>query len=825
MMKLYSSIASWLLLLSGGVSAQLPWFEVLQGPVPARGGLIDAAGDVDGDGDTDLVSAQGLLLNDGHGTFQPAIPGVLSGGRHVIFLADFNGDGLLDEASQLNSTLRIAFQGPGLTFVAQPSALPLLTLSTGVTGSVGKLTAGDVDGDGDLDLLVEAFSSSAVELLVLTNGGTGTLTLSSSVPLADRSVEIIMADFDGDSDLDVAVVEVWPGNRLLWFANLGASFGPAQVIPTSFGVSSLRSGDFNGDGIADLAFLVSGDIEIRPGTSSGPGPGAVSSFAGPVRDMVAIDLDGDSRDEIVVELPSPDGLSVHAVDTSGAIGGRTQFFPSLNLGNFFFEVPGPVADLDGDGDPDLVADTPMRVPVLLMNDGAGSLTRVGNAEADTAGPRPQVGDIDGDGDLDVVRAWGISTNTTGLIETLRNDGRGGFSTGPRSPWPAGLQRLSIHGFDRDGDGDMDLYAYHNLEAVPAIAVSDLVFDNVGGRFQVAFSLPPVLPVSQVRHADFDGDGDQDLVLARRAQLPGAPALSLAMIYRENLGAAGFAAGVPIGTNHSTFDLEVADFDGDGDSDVLQVNLAASGDPCVLYVNDGSGSFSAVIQTNLTGYYAASGDVDLDGLPDVVLDDRVWINDGAYGFVPGPMLAVVLRAPPELVDLDGDGDLDLLETPSTVMPNQGGGVFLPPVVSISRWDFTGYPIHTPVSGLGDLDRDGDIDVVGGDGRIHRNKTRQILPWGVPRPGRPASLQLSGASGSTYWLFVAAGPGFLPSPPYGTLLLDPTTLLFAQTGTFTGTDVVYSATLPNDPTLVGLAPSWQMMVGTRLSNAVRTRAWGY
>jgi len=111
----------------------------------ARAGGLQSAVDVDGDGDLDAVTAQGLLRNDGHGTFQQTDPGF---SRGVATVGDFDGDGHLDVASVPLGPRRVEVrlgQGPGV--FAPPHYQPFESL-------VHAMDHADLDGDGRAELLI-----------------------------------------------------------------------------------------------------------------------------------------------------------------------------------------------------------------------------------------------------------------------------------------------------------------------------------------------------------------------------------------------------------------------------------------------------------------------------------------------------------------------------------------------------------------------------------------------------------------------------------------------------------------------------------------------
>jgi hypothetical protein len=211
--------------------------------------------------------------------------------------------------------------------------------------------------------------------------------------------------------------------------------------------------------------------------------------------------------------------------------------------------------------------------------------------------------------------------------------------------------------------------------------------------------------------DFDGDGDIDALLAVEF---GQNRLLL------NDGSARFVDGtegrLPVAA-HDSEDIAVADFDADGDLDVIVVSEDDRTNE--FYVNDGNGSFSAgALPATGTSNGVVVGDIDDDGDIDVIVGNAgpefVWMNDGTGHWTDEsgariPVTSVGVTQDLELGDVDGDGDLDLLvgnEDGNRMLLNDGLGFFTDVTDS---WipDRPGLEETREVD-LGDVDGDGDLD---------------------------------------------------------------------------------------------------------------------
>jgi len=333
----------------------------------ATGYDVDA-GDVDGDGDIDLVVANDhddnqLLLNDGRGTFVDATAGRLLTPQQVF---------------------------PG-----------------GYNNASYQVDLADIDGDGDLDLLV--INDHDIPNRVYTNDGTGTftdVTATAIPPAMEWSLSQAVGDFDGDGDVDwfvgnAGLDRLYLNNGLGTFTDVSASNLPPNGILSNY---RTQAADVDGDGDLDLivdasagnpcVYLNDGNAVFAPAPASAPiGSGL----------CYAVDLDGDGLPELLTD----NGSMLYR-----NLGGMA-FAPAVALPEWTYGA----ADVDGDGDLDLLASG-----VVLANDGLGNLTSVPCPDL-TFGyvGRFTTADVDGDGDTDVVRAaWGanrVLANFTTQLQT------------------------------------------------------------------------------------------------------------------------------------------------------------------------------------------------------------------------------------------------------------------------------------------------------------------------------------------------------------------------------------------------------------------------
>ena len=230
--------------------------------------------------------------------------------------------------------------------------------------------------------------------------------------------------------------------------------------------------------------------------------------------------------------------------------------------------------------------------------------------------------------------------------------------------------------------------------------------------------------------DVDGDGDPDVVAGN------APRFN--RLYLNNGGSGGFGDGSDVSTDRfHTYGAVLADMDGDGDLDLVTGERQGE---TTLYRNDGtSDPFDGVLGDGVGGdrdntFALAVGDVDGNGSLDVITansgePNRLYLNNGTTDPFAG--VSGVDVSPDEsntkgavLGDVDGDGDLDLvtaeLSGPNRLYLNNGTA---DPFDGVTGLDITFDSAPTRSVALGDIDDDGDLDLVVANSnaasRVYRN----------------------------------------------------------------------------------------------------------
>ncbi|MEM7309702.1 MAG: VCBS repeat-containing protein [Planctomycetota bacterium] len=395
----------------------------------ADGVVAVCAGDVDQDGDPDVVSADLLSAriryypNRSHFATPWPVKTVSTpaDGVQALHVVDLDGDGDLDALSGSFEARSVAWyenvSGDGSVSVARPVRAPGFTASA--------LDTGDVNGDGELDIL----AAGGDEVLWFERRA-GDAWIEHTVTSSTQYASAVQgADLDGDGDLDVSAGAWFSDPEVVWFENVGGGGLAWQLRPIGgsfqFRPSDIDVGDIDHDGdldvIAGFWSFTNPDRVIWYENVDGVAtswaattvPGVIGQQLDDVRSVHLADVNADGRLDFLTASSGDEQVAWYENELGD---GSSWLYHSILVGVDAWSVH--AADMDGDGDLDALSSGRLdgRVAWHENQDGAGTLwtEHVLSGFADLA-RGVHAADADGDGDPDVYSAEG---NEVVLYENL-----------------------------------------------------------------------------------------------------------------------------------------------------------------------------------------------------------------------------------------------------------------------------------------------------------------------------------------------------------------------------------------------------------------------
>ena len=490
-----------------------------------------ALGDLNKDGKLDIVAGATVLLNTGSGAFGPPFAfgmgslGADPGANTVI--ADFNGDSNLDIASASTGSAGILFGdgAGGFRFAAGPAG----------RGAHGFAQA-DLNSDGKLDFVVMSNGN----FVVMLGDGTGNLSPPSIVAVPGQSfVSPVIADFNNDTKLDVAVVDnshTGPGGLPRFHVVLGNGLGGfGSTISTSFddlSPSSAAGGDLNGDGKIDL---------------------------------VTVNRSGGNNNEGSISIGLSDGA------------GHFTMQPNVSVPTAVNPIGVAFADFNKDGKTDLAVPSGFGFSILLGNGTGGFAPRTHITTSNSSSIR--TADLNGDGNADLVM---VSEEVNGKTSVVLGNGMGGFTAPVQFNLGHFPSDLTLADFNNDGKPDLAV-AISRQEPFPnqSSNIAVLLGDGAGG-FGQSVTIAAERGASRIISADLNSDGRPDLITANQ--------LVNNLTVAVNTCAGSTPTPTPTPTPAFTISGTVADGNGQGIADVTMILESDVAEAQIVFTNQ-SGNYT------------------------------------------------------------------------------------------------------------------------------------------------------------------------------------------------------------------------------------------
>lgn len=667
-----------------------------------------ATADVNGDGKTDLVTANvygaslSVLLGNGNGTFGTAHSFAVGAYPSSVAVSDLNGDGKPDLIAAYSGSSVSVLIGSGTgTFGAAQ-----LVLSH--TGAIF-VAASDVNGDGRADLaVVNNTGAIGSNVSVLLGLGNGAFQIQKTFATGASPFSVAPSDVNGDGKPDLLVANDGDNNVAVMIGNGNGSFHALAAVPAGAGPESAATADMNGDGKADLVVgnYAGGTVSVALGNGNGTFKAQHTFDAGTTpRSVVTADFNGDGKPDVVVADYYVGTASVLVGVGDGTLEARRSFA----VGSQPWSVA--AADVNRDGRPDVVVANRASNTVSVLP-GAQPPNVLSINRANPAGP----GTVDGSVNYLVTFSGpvtGVDYSDFALAKTGTVNATNFFivAGGPTA------YVVTVYNITGTGTLGLNLVADGSIQDAAGLAVESGV-DSLQTQQTSAVGQNPTSMAS----SDLNGDGKSDLIVVNKgvAAAPGTVGTLLGN------GNGTFQSQQTFVTGTLPVSLAISDLNRDGSPDVVVANSGSNTVSVLLGNGDGTLQAQRTFVTGTNPMSVAVSDVNGDGKPDVAVANRagntvgVLLANGDGTFKP--QLTFATGKYPVCVavsDLNGDGRPDLVVTYQgvsyllqevSVLLGNGNGTFQAQLTSSAGTD----PISIAVA---DLNGDGKPDLAIGSPSVN------------------------------------------------------------------------------------------------------------
>lgn len=579
--------------------------------------------DIDNDGDLDILisyfNKYTLYKNtDGLGNYvavQDITLGINSTGLFVT-PSDIDGDSDIDilcyyTISGSSPNKLVWFENNGLGAFAEEQIISTSSTSLYATSF---LNTDDLDGDNDEDIIIGYSGLNKIAWLKNIDGnGVFSLPITIST-LAGGLSNIKTSDIDNDGDMDIVSASA-NDNQVAWYKNLDGlgTFSDENIITSNAIASkSVFVDNINNDSTKDIVYTSTNEIgwlSNSDGLGNFTNQQIITTKAFGVQDVIMADLDGDGKNDIISASMDDDKVAWYKnLDGNGNFDRQVIIARSIEFPYNIY--PG---DFDGDADIDLLVNSQHDAKITWIENvnGVGFYGKehivTENVNVGNLIPIAYPADIDGDGDLDIV-----AKKNSKLIWFENVDGQGTYTTEHIINNTSSV--TLIRSADMDGDGDMDIVCgvynsdkfswYKNLDSMGTFSAEMVIADAQGTNGSL----------TSLEIADMDGDNDMDII---------GSSFDWDMFFFKNTNGLGNFALQNMAVFGSMMSVYPADMDGDGDKDIIGVSASGGGtfDAVVWYENsNGQGDFNVPHDISTLTVYGKSihaADIDNDGDMDVL----------------------------------------------------------------------------------------------------------------------------------------------------------------------------------------------------------------
>jgi hypothetical protein len=530
-------------------------------------------------------------------------------GPQAIVTSDFNNDNYLDIAAAFFNSGTVGI----LLGYGNGSFDDMMTYPQENDSILAALAVDDVNNDDKLDIVVVDYGTNNIVILLGYGNGSFATSMIFSTGNDSRPYAIVIADFNKDGRLDVAVANFESNNVGILLGYSNGSFATVMTYPTGGGSNpvAIAVSDFNKDDRLDIAVVNDGTSNI--GILLGFGNG---SFANQVTysehsdyfpcSIVVSDLTGNSLLDIIIANQHSNSISVFL----GHGDGTFSLTVTQSTGSGTTPTYVTVGDFNNDN----------RSDIAVVNDGANNVLVYfgfehgifyeGMPYSTGTGSSPislAIGDFNNDNRLDFATTnfW---TNDIGVFLGYGNAPFGGitpYSIAPGSqPYAA-----AIGDFNHDGQSDIVIANYGANDVGVLLGGSGGIFTNIKLYSTGTGSAPCSVAVG-----DFNDDNHLDIVVAN------CETDNLVILLGFGNGTFATEAMYSTGDRSHPQSIAVADFDNDNIMDIAVANSGTSN--ILLFYGYGNGTFgneeSHPLGYNYLPYSIAVNDLNQDGWMDIVI---------------------------------------------------------------------------------------------------------------------------------------------------------------------------------------------------------------
>ncbi|MGA2694879.1 MAG: VCBS repeat-containing protein, partial [Terriglobales bacterium] len=514
---------------------------------------------------------------------------------------------------------------------------------------------------------------------------------------------ITIGDFNGDGKADVAVAEFNPGYlELVLLGNGDGTLQASKSSPITY-FAYATTADVNGDGKLDLIISCCVNslqcaVSFLPGNGDGTFGSPITLFSGGDGGPIAVaDVNGDGNPDLIDEI-DPTAAQVYLGNGSGTFSNAGSYLVQWATTNGFPLIDGStiaVSDFNQDGKVDFAL-----VGSVLLGNGDGTFQGVRMTVAPNTLGQFAIGDFDSNGTQDVAA---LSSPIPGNnLYIFRNNGFAVLSLSQTIPTPS--TAVAIAKGDFNGDGNLDLLL------ATGSSTYGVVLGNGDGTFQTPLYYPlDTSGASSILVGDFNNDKKLDFAISLYSSQ------TFPLLLGNGDGTFQNAVDIYDGGGGP---LLAGDFNNDGNLDIVAGSA-------ILFGN-GNGTFqAAVFPANLQGFEALFvADVNNDRKPDLIsYSGQVALGNGDGTFIVLP--SAVRNLVGAIGDVNGDGKIDLFventqSEQTGVQLGNGDGTFGPLINVPPKGSLSGQ--------LTDMNGGGQLTDMNGDG-----KPDLVFPWGSTDSG--------------------------------------------------------------------------------------------